>query len=626
VRSWQKFVYKYNFLLKKIYKMQTITKTLLGTITLEQNGDVRTLSKYATLKIANRGEIIVQQTQGQSVSIFLNGLDTVIEGTGSVSWGVTAADLVYFLDQYFFFDVSGGGGGDDLATVLIAGNTSGANDIIFDAGQGLQFDNFSRLREGTIDAGTGGVKGIAQICGAGYELKWEAGVQYVMGSSGNTIRWSLYNFNNAPTVDDDNTKGYYSGSRWALDDGTWYYCFDATTGAAVWTLQSNAVPNLSQVLASGKSANGAIENLTYLEFDTAAAHTVVAGELAWNDTDGTLDLGLKGGNVTLQIGQEQVVRVVNKTATNVNLLEANYQAVRITGAQGQRLKVDLALATTDVLSAETIGLVTETINNNQEGFVTVSGLVRGINTTGSLQTETWADGDILYLSPTTAGNITNVKPVAPNHLIVIGYVVHAHITQGSIYVKVDNGYELDELHNVSIAGAANNDALIYESATALWKNKTIGGWNYIEKSANQDVTNNATLQDDTELQFSVVAGGKYMIEMDVVISMNNTTSRYSNRLDISAGTMKGMGIMTNISNAGSAQVTTLSAFAAANTAATSIINPSLDIDGLTSLKIIFSFTASANAIFKYKFSNLLAAVGGISRTSKGSILKYKKIN
>jgi hypothetical protein len=605
--------------------MQTITKTLLGTITLEQNGDVRTLSKYATLKIANRGEIIVQQTQGQSVSIFLNGLDTVIEGTGSVSWGVTAADLVYFLDQYFFFDVSGGAAGD-LETVLIAGNTSGANDIIFDATQGLQFDNFSRLREGTIDAGTGGVKGIAQICGAGYELKWEAGVQYVMGSSGNTIRWSLYNFNNAPTVDDDNTKGYYSGSRWALDDGTWYYCFDATTGAAVWTLQSNAVPNLSQVLASGKSANGAIENLTYLEFDTAAAHTVVAGELAWNNTDGTLDLGLKGGNVTLQIGQEQIVRVVNKTATNVNLLEANYQVVRITGAQGQRLKVDLALATTNALSAQTIGVVTETINDNQEGFITVSGLVRGINTTGSLQTETWADGDIIYLSPTTAGNITNVKPIAPNHLIVIGYVVSAHITQGSIYVKVDNGYELDELHNVTIATPANNDALIYETSTALWKNKTIGGWNYIVKSANQDVTNSTVLVDDTDMQFSVVAGGQYMIEMDVVISASNTANDYKNALVLSAGTMKGSGILTSNSAGTIAGATNILASTSISTNTSAIGTALSDIDLLHSIKIIYSFTASANATFKYQFAQNAGGVGTTARTFKGSILKYKKIN
>jgi hypothetical protein len=210
-----------------------------------------------------------------------------------------------------------------------------------------------------------------------------------------------------------------------------------------------------------------------VEFDQTPTGTAGVGVMRWNDSDGTVDLGLKGGNVTLQVGQEQVLRVVNKTATNINLLEANYQAVRVTGAQGQRLKVDLAQAINDTVSAETIGLVTETINNNQEGFITTSGLVRGINTTGSLQGETWADGDILYLSPTTAGNATKVKPVAPNHLIILGYVIRAHITQGSIFVKVDNGYELEELHNVKITSAANNNVLAYTSATDIWENKTV---------------------------------------------------------------------------------------------------------------------------------------------------------
>jgi len=211
-----------------------------------------------------------------------------------------------------------------------------------------------------------------------------------------------------------------------------------------------------------------------VEFDNTPTNIpTTAGAMYWNDADGTADLILKGGNVKLQIGQESVIRVVNKTATNINLLEANYQAVRVTGAQGQRLKVDLAQATNDNLSAETIGLVTETINNNQEGFITTSGLVRNINTTGSLQGETWADGDILYLSPTTAGNVTKVKPTAPNHLVIIGYVVHAHANQGSIFVKVDNGYELDELHNVKITSAANNNVLAYTSATDIWENKTV---------------------------------------------------------------------------------------------------------------------------------------------------------
>jgi hypothetical protein len=227
-----------------------------------------------------------------------------------------------------------------------------------------------------------------------------------------------------------------------------------------------------------------------IEFDTTPTNIPTnAGSMVWNDSDGTVDLKLKGGNVTLQIGQESVLRVVNKTATNINLLESNYQAVRVTGAQGQRLKVDLAQATTDALSAETIGLVTETINNNQEGFITTGGLVRNINTTGSLQSETWADGDILYLSATTAGQITKVKPSAPNHLIVIGYVVSAHATQGSIFVKVDNGYELDELHNVKIATPTNNQALTYTSATDLWENKTI-----IQDSISDGVTTVAPSQ------------------------------------------------------------------------------------------------------------------------------------
>ena len=211
-----------------------------------------------------------------------------------------------------------------------------------------------------------------------------------------------------------------------------------------------------------------------IEFDNTPTNIPTgAGSMVWNDTDGTVDLKLKGGNVTLQVGQENVIRVVNKTATNINLLEANYQAVRVTGAQGQRLKVDLAQATTDALSAETIGLVTETINNNQEGFITTSGLIRNVNTTGSLQSETWADGDILYLSPTTAGQVTKVKPTAPNHLVIIGYVVSAHATQGSIFVKVDNGYELNELHNVNITSETNNQLLAYTSATDIWENKNI---------------------------------------------------------------------------------------------------------------------------------------------------------
>lgn len=212
-----------------------------------------------------------------------------------------------------------------------------------------------------------------------------------------------------------------------------------------------------------------------IQLDTSPTRgTGAVGEFIWNNTDGTADLKLKGGNVTLQVGQELVARVVNKT--NTNLLESQYKVVRVRkasegGAQGQRLAVVLATSSTELSSTDVLGVVTENISNNQEGFITTFGEVKAINTTGSLQGETWVDGDILYLSPTVPGGLTKVKPEAPNHLVIIGYVTYAHQNNGKIFVSVDTGYELDELHNVKITSVQNNDVLTYESSTSLWKNK-----------------------------------------------------------------------------------------------------------------------------------------------------------
>jgi hypothetical protein len=217
---------------------------------------------------------------------------------------------------------------------------------------------------------------------------------------------------------------------------------------------------------------GLISDFIQLNTTNSAIPTSV-GVMSWNNTDGTADLKLKGGNVTLQIGQEQVARVVN--GSGASMLESNYQVVKIIGAQGQRLQVGLAQADNDANSKDTIGLVTETIANNQEGFVTVSGLVNEIDTTGDLQGETWVDGDTLYLSGLLAGRLTNVKPQAPTHTVIVGFVVYAHQNHGKIYVKVDNGYELDELHNVQITSVADKNILVYDSTSMVWQNQNIFG-------------------------------------------------------------------------------------------------------------------------------------------------------
>jgi len=195
------------------------------------------------------------------------------------------------------------------------------------------------------------------------------------------------------------------------------------------------------------------------------------GRLRWNTTDGTLDLGLKGGNVVLEVGQKEVARVVNKTTPLINLLKANYQVVKIVGATGQRLSVALAQANNDLNSASTLGVVTEDINGNQEGFIVTNGQIKQINTTGSLQGETWVDGEVLYLSPTIPGQLTKVKPIAPQHTVIVGFVEYSHPVNGKIFVKVDNGYELDELHNVRITSPTNGQVLTYDNVLSVWKNQ-----------------------------------------------------------------------------------------------------------------------------------------------------------
>jgi hypothetical protein len=200
----------------------------------------------------------------------------------------------------------------------------------------------------------------------------------------------------------------------------------------------------------------------------------VVGATQWNNTDGTSETLLKGGNVTLKNGVDLVASVVNNTG--IQLTKTAYQVVKISGAQGQRLAVGLAQANNDNNSADTLGLAIETINNNAEGFIMTMGQILEINTTGSLQGETWTDGDVLYLSPSTAGKVTNIKPTGlTGHIVIIGYVEYSHVNHGKIYVKIMNGWELDELHNVYIDNTIldNNNILTYNSADSLWKNKTV---------------------------------------------------------------------------------------------------------------------------------------------------------
>jgi len=140
--------------------------------------------------------------------------------------------------------------------------------------------------------------------------------------------------------------------------------------------------------------------------------------------------------------------------------------VYISGASGTNMLVSLADADTDATSATTIGFLESQLINNAQGYVVTEGLLAG------LDTSTATIGDPVWLSSTPGQVLFGLanKPVAPVHLVYLGTVTRVSATVGEIFIAVNNGWEIGELHDVAISSVADGDLLKYDNATSLWKN------------------------------------------------------------------------------------------------------------------------------------------------------------
>jgi hypothetical protein len=429
------------------------------------------------------------------------------------------------------------------ASATNRGLLSSADWAIFDAKQGsitlttTGNNGSATLTSGTLNiptytlAGLGGISLTSLSASSPLAYNNTTGafsIQVANGSQGGYLSssdWTTFNskqsaltfssplVNTAGTVSipaaTSSVNGYLTSTDWTTfnaKQGAITLTTTGSSGAATLIGTTLNIPNYSGGLTGYVPYTGATTNVDLGEYEIKAGQftldvsptgTAAVGTTRWNNTIGSSETTLKGGSVILKNGVDLVARVVNKVTPNTTLTKATYPAVRVSGAAGQRLAVAYAQANNDNNSADTIGLVTETIATNQEGFIMTVGQLLDINTTGSLQGETWADGDVLYLSPTTPGALTNVKPTgATGHIVVMGYVEYAHANHGSIYVKIMNGWELDELHNVYISSPVNNQGLFYESATSLWKNKSIATvLGYTPANAATTLTINGTTYD-----------------------------------------------------------------------------------------------------------------------------------
>lgn len=336
----------------------------------------------------------------------------------------------------------------NLDQVTTSGNTT-RTDIEFINNSGVLLENTSRLREGTIDSGAGG--GIAQICAVGYELKWEAGSQYVMDGNGTYIREVNHKFNTIPTSTNDKTEGFYVGSRWILDNGDVYVCTDWTENAAVWEI----VPNADWNATSGS---------------TAIANKPTIPSIAGLVPD-TRNLTINGTTYDLSADRSWTIAATASTLQHeVKAGEAmtKGQAVYVSSADGTNMIVSKASNVSEATSSKTMGLIIQNLATNGKGYVITEGLLAGLNTSSATA------GDPVWLG--TGGNLIYGlinKPAAPAHLVFIGIVTRANPSNGEIFVRVQNGFELQELHNVSITSVAGGNQLEYDSTTSLWKNVKI---------------------------------------------------------------------------------------------------------------------------------------------------------
>jgi hypothetical protein len=246
----------------------------------------------------------------------------------------------------------------------------------------------------------------------------------------------------------------------------------AIANTQVSGLGTMSTQNANSVAITGGSITG-ITDLAVADGGTGAstaggALTNLGAIGSITSSDGSIVVTPSGTTVNLAVSEASPASTLLtqvRNTTGATLTKGT--VVYISGATGQISTVSKAIATGDATSAQTLGMITANLANNTNGYVTVFGLLTNMDTSA------YTDGAQLYLSGTVAGAVTATKPSAPIHLVYVAVVEYAHPTQGKLLVKVQNGYELDEIHDVSIVTPVTGQTLVYNASTDLWVNNTV---------------------------------------------------------------------------------------------------------------------------------------------------------
>jgi len=190
----------------------------------------------------------------------------------------------------------------------------------------------------------------------------------------------------------------------------------------------------TKAVAGANSDITSLSGVVSAQFGDGSAEASAAGKLWYNGTTGAWNLGMGGGNITQQIGEE----FFTYGKASAAITDSPIQAVYRTGAVGVSGVITFGPTVAGITDANLIvGISTESIANNAFGRVTTNGIVRSIDTSGAAYSETWADNDTIWYNPTTGG-LTNVMPTAPGLQLSVGSIIKAHAASGMVQVKLSH--------------------------------------------------------------------------------------------------------------------------------------------------------------------------------------------
>jgi hypothetical protein len=428
-------------------------------------------------------DIHVVNWSGEAFHKMSNLADIVADSTGT-----TLANK-YF--NVFFFAVGNKGG--EYAPIMAMLSSGSYSSQVSAENDVDSYDNTTMPREFAIDSATG-----VPICRM--TLRWSGGTSTLthistkdlrregVGGGGSSTggssefadnQFNVFNVTDITKIMDFDISGVTTGNTRTMTipdgDGTLGLFTGLAGGQTIYggtaasenlTLYSttDATKGQIDVMDDLDLNNKSLLNTEWIDFNLTPTVTGQEGRMYWNADDGTLNLGMPGGKVNLQMGQEMVVRSRNETGATI----LNGSVVYISGASGNKPLLTLADADTEATSSKTIGFATEDIAHNDNGYITTQGYVRG-DATQPIDTSAFTEGDSLWLS-STAGEFTGTIPASPKHAVFLGYVIRSHASEGEIYVKIMNGFEITELHDVLITSVADNDVLQYNSSSTIWEN------------------------------------------------------------------------------------------------------------------------------------------------------------